>query len=300
MFLVTPSTFLLVGLVGFMSSRNNVVEMSSRVPEGMSDWLDSPVLMCVSVVDAEFCIELRKRHRICGNSAREGDYELVAPDSDERVCFPTFIKGERPFFYAYEYFFSQLNVTFPFTAFETDLLWSCNIAPSQLHPNSWGFIKIFQLLCRELDVTPSHTLFLYLFVSAKPGGSSKKKASWVSFRSAQGHKVFAMYDESFKDFKNYFFRVCAVEGARPFFLDENDEPSFPLEWQQDVRVSWFTWEMLDEVERAFVVVLEELWGEPPHLDTKRFLNDPSLVRTVLGTCLSCLLYLFLNFFFPLL
>ena len=176
--------------------------------------------MCVSVVDADFCVELRKRHRVCGGGARERerDYELVAPDSDERVCFPTSVEGERPFFYAYEYFFSQLDITFPFTAFETDLLWSCNIAPSQLHPNSWGFIKIFQLLCQELGITPSQTLFLYLFVSAKPGGSSKKKASWVSFRSAQGHKVFAMYDESFKDFKNYFFRVRAVEGPTPFFL----------------------------------------------------------------------------------
>ena len=129
-----------------MSSHNNIVEMSSRVPEVMSDWQDSLVLLCVSIVDAEFCTELRKCHRICGNNAREEDYELVAPDSDERVCFPTSVEGERPSFYAYEYFFSQLNVTFPFTAFETDLLWSCNIAPSQLHPNSWGFIKIFQLL----------------------------------------------------------------------------------------------------------------------------------------------------------
>ena len=120
-FLVIQSSFLIVGLVGLMSSRNNIVEMSSRVPEGMSDWLDSLVLLCVSVVDAEFCIELRKRHRICGNNAREEDYELVAPDSDERVCFPTSIERERPFFYAYEYFFSQLKVTFSFTAFETDL-----------------------------------------------------------------------------------------------------------------------------------------------------------------------------------
>ena len=106
-----------------MSSRNNIVEVSSKVPEGMSDWLDYLVLMCVSVVDAEFCVELRKHHRICSSSSRERDYELVAPDSDERACFPTSVEGERPFFYAYEYFFSQLDVTFPFTAFETDLLW---------------------------------------------------------------------------------------------------------------------------------------------------------------------------------
>ena len=91
-----------------------------------------------------------------------------------------------------------------------------------------------------------------------------------------------MFDESFRDFKNYFFKVRAVEGARPFFLDENDEPAFPLEWQKDVRVSRYTWETLDEAERAFVTVLEEHWGQPPHLDTKKFLTNPSLLQTELG------------------
>ena len=60
-------------------------------------------------------------------------------------------------------------------------------------------------------------------------------------------------------------------------------------------MSRYTWEMLDDVERAFVVVLEDLWGEPPLLNTKRFLNDPSLVRTVLGTCLTCFYTCFLIF-----
>ena len=62
-------------------------------------------------------------------------------------------------------------------------------------------------------------------------------------------------------------------------------------------MSRYTWEMLDDVEHAFVVVLEDLWGKPPHLDTKRFLNDPSLVRTVLGICLTCFCTYFL--FLPL-
>ncbi|XP_052117611.1 uncharacterized protein LOC127747591 [Arachis duranensis] len=39
--------------------------------------------------------------------------------------------------------------------------------------------------------------------------------------------------------------------------------------------------MLSEVEQAFVVVLEDLWRKPPHLDTKRFLSDPSLVWAAL-------------------
>ncbi|QHO39843.1 uncharacterized protein DS421_4g132650 [Arachis hypogaea] len=69
-----------------------------------------------------------------------------------------------------------MNITLPFTSFETDLLWSCNVVPSQLHPNSWGFIKIFQLVCQEFGVTPSQTLFLYLFLLTKLG-TTKMKAS---------------------------------------------------------------------------------------------------------------------------
>ncbi|XP_025687408.2 uncharacterized protein [Arachis hypogaea] len=67
-----------------MSSRKNIVETSSRVPEGMSEWLDSLVLMCISVVNFEYCVELRKHHRICSDREQEKNYELVAPDSEER------------------------------------------------------------------------------------------------------------------------------------------------------------------------------------------------------------------------
>ena len=163
-----------------MSSRNNVVEMSSQVPEGMADWVDSMVLMCVSLVDSEFCAQLRQFHRVCSSAGDEKNYELVAPSSEERVCFSTWVAGDRPFFYAYDFFFGQMSITLPFTDFETNLLWSCNVAPSQLHTNSWGFIKIFQLLCHGFGIPASQSLFFYLFVLTKPG-VVKKKATWISF-----------------------------------------------------------------------------------------------------------------------
>ena len=182
----------------------------------MADWVDSMVFLCVSLVDSEFCQRLRQFHRVCSSVGEEKNYELVPPTSEERVCFSTWVAGDRPFFYAYDFFFGQLGITLPFTEFETDLLWSCNVAPSQLHPNSWGFIKIFQLLCNGFGIPASQALFFYLFVLTKPG-VVKKKAAWVSFRSTQGKKVFSMFDESFRDFKNYFFKVRVVEGIRPFF-----------------------------------------------------------------------------------
>ena len=113
-----------------MSSRKNIVETSSQVPEGMADWVDSMVLMCVSLVDSEFCAQLRQFHSVCSNPGDEKNYELVPPSSDERVCFSTRVVNDRPFFYVYDFFFGQLGITLPFTAFETELLWNYNVAPS--------------------------------------------------------------------------------------------------------------------------------------------------------------------------
>ena len=68
-------------------------------------------------------------------------------------------------------------------------------------------------------------------------------------------------------------------------------------------VSRYSWEMLDEVEQAFVIVLEENWGQPPHLDTKKFLGDASLLRAELGSgqlllyLLCCSILLSLSLFF---
>jgi len=51
------------------------------------------------------------------------------------------------FIYVYEYVFMEYGITFPLTNFETRMLTIMNIAPSQLHPNSWAFLKCFELVC---------------------------------------------------------------------------------------------------------------------------------------------------------
>ncbi|QHO20617.1 uncharacterized protein DS421_11g339510 [Arachis hypogaea] len=147
--------------------------MFTKILDGMSDWLDSIVLMCVTVADSEYCVRLKRFHRICSDRDEEKNYELVSSDPKERP------------------------------------------------------------------------------------GVTKKKASWISFRATQGKKVFSMYDESFRDFKNYYFK--------------------------DPVVVKYSWESLSELEQAVVGVLEENGGggEPPHLEMKRFLGDPSLLRVEL-------------------
>ena len=262
-------------------SRKVLQAMSTKIPSGLG-WVDPVPLRVPSVVDSEYLARFRRQCSICEDRESERDYELVAPDSEERVCFPPLDSSEKLFFYAYDCFFSKLSVRLPFTDLESEVLWSCNLAPTQLHPNSWAFLKLFQLLCQFLGVSPSISLFSYLFVLTKPG-SGGGKVSWVSFRANQGRKFCTLYDESFHDFKNYYFKVRATGDVRPFFLDESGEPSFPLCWQENVVSAKYTFESLDEVEQAFVGVVSSLWGRAPHLDTKKMLGDPSLLRSELGS-----------------
>lgn len=57
----------------------------------------------------------------------------------------------------------DLGVTVPFTSFETDVLKSLNIAPSQLQPNNWAFLRGFHILCEGLGFEPSLGIFLSFY-----------------------------------------------------------------------------------------------------------------------------------------
>nr|KYP32968.1 hypothetical protein KK1_046231 [Cajanus cajan]KYP32970.1 hypothetical protein KK1_046233 [Cajanus cajan] len=68
-----------------------------------------------------------------------------------------------PFFYMYQCFFRDLGVCLPFTQFECDFLNFINTAPCQLHPNSWGFLRAFQVLCSALGIGLSLPIFLHFY-----------------------------------------------------------------------------------------------------------------------------------------
>ncbi|MED6131221.1 hypothetical protein PIB30_007910 [Stylosanthes scabra] len=70
----------------------------------------------------------------------------------ERVCH----KGPNgSWFFMYTCVLAEIGVRFPFTAFECSVLRHVNCAPSQIHPNSWGFMRTFQVLMEYLEEPPS-------------------------------------------------------------------------------------------------------------------------------------------------
>lgn len=60
--------------------------------------------------------------------------------------------------------------------FDCDVLWLLNVAPTQLHPNSWGFIIGFKILCRALHMSRRIGVFFSFFEIIGKG-----KSSWYLF-----------------------------------------------------------------------------------------------------------------------
>jgi hypothetical protein len=51
------------------------------------------------------------------------------------------------------------------------------VAPSQLHPNGWGFVEAFETLCWAQEWHCSSSLLRVLFL---PYRKDKKKKEWIS------------------------------------------------------------------------------------------------------------------------
>ena len=82
------------------------------------------------------------------------------------------------FFYMYMCHFSQLHVRLPLDGFTMGVLRALNVAPTQLHPNSWAYLQAFRILCQSLYLEPTPYAFLY-FYDTRP----RRPATWLSLIS---------------------------------------------------------------------------------------------------------------------
>jgi len=115
--------------------------------------------------------------------------------------------------------FKKVKLRFPFTRFERELLTELDIAPSQLHPNGWAFVRAYQIICAHLGHPASVDVFLYLFEAKNPGDRL-----CVSLNGVVGRSILSIFQQSYKDWKGKFIRVCC-NAQDPTLLD-----GFPLYW----------------------------------------------------------------------
>ena len=115
--------------------------------------------------------------------------------------------------------FKCIGMRLPFSGFERELLTEINVAPAQLHPNNWAFVKAFGILCGYFGQPPSVDIFLHFFEVKKQGTSL-----WVSFSGIAGRVLLSLFQQSYKGWRGKFFRVGCTEN------DHTALDGFPLYW----------------------------------------------------------------------
>ena len=84
------------------------------------------------------------------------DKMMVLPCSpDMPVCADDKGNNGRLFCFVYTTQFKKVKLRFPFSRFERELLTELDIAVAQLHPNSWAFVRAFQIMCVPDPAFPS-------------------------------------------------------------------------------------------------------------------------------------------------
>ncbi|KAG4921385.1 hypothetical protein JHK86_050198 [Glycine max] len=120
-----------------------------------SSTLQSSLTSAVSVVALQHQVKLASLEDSC----------MLAVQACGRDNFP-FLRaasGSSPFFYMYRCLFEVLGLILPLTAFQCALLEDSNVAPSQLHPNSWAMVRAFEILCTFFNIRFSVLVFLFFF-----------------------------------------------------------------------------------------------------------------------------------------
>jgi len=119
-------------------------------------------------------------------------WEVVLSTTSDRVC-STY---ENHVFPMYEVVFKDMGFKLPFSDFQRKVFRWTKLSPSQIHPNSYAFMRAFELVCQYLRVPPFKNVFYTIF-------TVQRGADWVSFR--QTKKMFDIFAGKVQSFKERFF-----------------------------------------------------------------------------------------------
>jgi len=162
--------------------------------------------------------EFRSRQALCRSD--EKDVIVGYCELDEPVCRDGTLPPQQRFTFVYVTIFERLGFRLPFNDFEKEILTLLNVAPAQLHPNSWAFVRAFRILCVSLGLDPTPGVFFYFFELK----SISAKQVWASLSGVSGRGLFTLFQSSYKGFKGIFIKILAPS-HNPTLLD-----GFPLYW----------------------------------------------------------------------
>jgi len=124
------------------------------------DWLDSEVVKVVSVYNTSSSVQsFVDSVDILDVSFSDNLFSVRRCLSFDRV-FHRRGSSSVEFFFLYDKVVKDSRLQLPLDKFSIGVLRALNVAPTQLHPNSWAYIRGFQMLCLGLGLNTTLTLFL--------------------------------------------------------------------------------------------------------------------------------------------
>jgi hypothetical protein len=165
--------------------------------------------------------------------SRKGFFDIFPCEKGEFVYHSPSNPRTEYYTYVYECFFEKLEVRLPFIYFQCEILRILNVAPTQLHPGAWSFIRSFEVICHGVGFSPSAYVFFSFFLAKKSTNNS-----WVCMSNFSGRRLVIPYYASWKGihaFKEKFFRVRPGPNYPRLFHDESGDPLFPLYWTENPR-----------------------------------------------------------------
>ena len=121
-------------------------------------WANSTLLKETSSVNSALAVlRLKKEDQPNLSFHKEHDDKLMVLPCPPDVPIYADDKGNNDelFCFIYTTLFKKVKLRFPFTRFKRELLTELNIAAAQLHPNSWAFVRAFQIMCAHLGLSAS-------------------------------------------------------------------------------------------------------------------------------------------------
>ena len=89
-----------------------------------------------------------------------------------------------------------MGVKLPISPFVAKVLRHVGIAPTQLQPNGWAYLRSFEVLCEYFHFVPSHKIFLFFFKV------SRDEPTLDGYASLCGRNLFQRFEPFASHFKN--------------------------------------------------------------------------------------------------
>lgn len=247
------------GVLGVVPSRPSPRRRKSLAPVGAAARAEGFSWVLRRVEDAPSNIlsaEVLKRVVDVDNLVSgigDDEVEACACLPDERVFMRTMEDGG-VCTYVYAVWFRELHLRLPFDSFEMEVLRELNVAPTQLHPNSWASLQAFRVVCFCLRIPLSAKVFLYHYMTRPT-----TPVGWVSLIGRPQLSFIAPFKSSYKNFQRDFFKFCPGPAGRHHFFDDRGFPLFPFYWTSTPkRIQGVPVDCLTEEERGYVEVLQQL------------------------------------------